>query len=133
MIPRTIPTLLSFVAGYVDSCTFLALHGLFVAGVTGSFVVAGVQFAAHDDGFWIKVLAIPDFFAAGVLTTMIVAVAGERSRWALATTLAFVAALLTGLLAIGLCAQTLDNPKAPSNLVAALLGLSAMGMQNALV
>jgi uncharacterized membrane protein YoaK (UPF0700 family) len=111
----------------------LALHGLFVAGVTGSFVVAEAQFAAHDDSFLIKVLAIPDFFAAGVLTTLIVAVAGERSWWALATTLAFVAALLTGLLAMGLCAPTFDNPKAASSLVAALLGLSTMGMQNALV
>src|ERR1700750_830488 len=98
MMPRAILTLLSLVAGYVDSCTFLALHGLFVAGVTGSFIVAGAQVAAHDDSFLIKVLAIPDFFAAGVLTTIIVAVAGERSRWALATTLALVAALLTGLL-----------------------------------
>jgi uncharacterized membrane protein YoaK (UPF0700 family) len=104
-VPRAVPVLLSFVAGYVDSCTFLALGGLFVAGLTGSFVAARAQFAAHDDKFLNKVLAIPDFFAAGVLTTMIVTWMGERRRWALATTLGLVAVLLTGLLAIGLSPQ----------------------------
>ena len=132
MISWIVPTLLSFVAGYVDSCIFLALHGLFVAQVTGSFVVAGAQFAAHDNSFLIKVLAIPVFFASGLLTAGIVAVTGEPSRWALATTLALVATLLTGLLSIGLFA-TFDNPEAPATLAAALLGLSAMGVQSALV
>ena len=39
-MPRWVPALLNFVAGYVDSYTFLALFGLFVAQVTGSFVTA---------------------------------------------------------------------------------------------
>lgn len=47
MVPRSIPSgvlpLLSFVAGYVDGCTYLALFGLFVAQVTGSFVLTGAQ------------------------------------------------------------------------------------------
>ena len=38
-LPRLVPATLSFVAGYVDSYTFLALFGLFVAQVTGSFVI----------------------------------------------------------------------------------------------
>ena len=41
-MPPTVSLLLSFVAGYVDSCTFLAF-GLFVAQVTGSFVLIGAQ------------------------------------------------------------------------------------------
>jgi uncharacterized membrane protein YoaK (UPF0700 family) len=39
-LPRAVPPLLSLVAGYVDSITFLALFGFFAAQVTGSFVVA---------------------------------------------------------------------------------------------
>ena len=39
-VPTAVPALLSFVAGYIDSCMFLALFGLFVAQVTGSFVLA---------------------------------------------------------------------------------------------
>jgi uncharacterized membrane protein YoaK (UPF0700 family) len=38
---RTVPLVLGFVAGYVDGCTFVALFGLFVAQVTGSFVIVG--------------------------------------------------------------------------------------------
>ena len=38
---RVASLLLSIVAGYVDSCTFLGLFGLFVAQVTGSYVAAG--------------------------------------------------------------------------------------------
>ena len=38
---RTVPVVLGFTAGYVDGCTFVTLFGLFVAQVTGSFVIAG--------------------------------------------------------------------------------------------
>ena len=48
---RTASLLLSFVAGYVDSCTFLGLFGLFVAQVTGSFVAAGAQMARGEHAF----------------------------------------------------------------------------------
>jgi Protein of unknown function (DUF1275) len=37
-VSRIIPPLLCFVAGYLDSCTFLALFGLFVSQVTGSLL-----------------------------------------------------------------------------------------------
>ncbi len=42
-LPRVVPPLLSLVAGYVDSITFLALFGFFAAQVTGSFVVAAAE------------------------------------------------------------------------------------------
>ena len=37
-VPRPIPVVLSVVAGYVDSCTYLGLFGVFVAQATGTFV-----------------------------------------------------------------------------------------------
>jgi hypothetical protein len=36
--PAIVPPLLSFAAGFVDSFTVLALFGLFVAQVTGSYL-----------------------------------------------------------------------------------------------
>ena len=38
--PAIVPPLLSFTAGFIDSFTVLALFGLFVAQVTGSFLAA---------------------------------------------------------------------------------------------
>src|ERR1039458_7639687 len=65
-VPRPIPVVLSFVAGYVDSCTYLGLFGVFVAQVTGSFVLAGTQFVKSEPGALAKLLAIPFFFFAGM-------------------------------------------------------------------
>src|SRR5262249_61100883 len=94
-VPAAVPALLSFVAGYVDSCTFLALFGLYVAQLTGSFVLVGTETVVHDAGFAIKLLAIPMFGLAGALTTVIVR--RSRGRAALPATLALEAALLVGL------------------------------------
>ena len=38
--PAIVPPLLSFTAGFIDSFTVLALFGLFVAQVTGSYYLA---------------------------------------------------------------------------------------------
>src|SRR5206468_3224388 len=83
-IPRIVPALLSFAAGYVDACTFLALFGLYVAQVTGSFVLLGAEFVTHEPGFLIKVLGVPVFFGAGVFTTILAEVLRRRGYAALA-------------------------------------------------
>src|SRR5215831_7147654 len=96
-VPAAVPALLSFVAGYVDSCTFLALFGLYVAQLTGSFVLAGTETVVHDASATIKLVAIPVFWLAGVVTTVMVR--QSRSRIALPATLALEAVLLAGLFA----------------------------------
>jgi len=132
-VPRIVPALLSFTAGFVDACTFLALFGLFVAQVTGSFVIVGAEFVAHEGGFLIKVLAIPVFFAAGVLTTIFAEVLRRRGHPPLAWSLALESGLLAAFLALGLIVPIAHDPNAPLTLLAAMFGLSAMGVQSALV
>jgi len=132
-VPRIVPALLSFAAGYVDACTFLALFGLYVAQVTGSFVVFGAGLVARDQGFLIKVLAIPVFFLAGVLTTILAALLRRRGHAPLAFALALECVLIAGLLALGVVEPFREDPNAPLTLAAALLGLSAMGVQSAAV
>lgn len=132
-VPRIVPALLSFTAGFVDACTFLALFGLYVAQVTGSFVVMGAEFVHHDEGFLIKVLAIPVFFGAGVFTTIFAAILRRRALPALAITLSLEWALLAAFLVLGLMIPFEQRPTAPLTLLGALLGLSAMGVQSALV
>ena len=63
-LPLSMPVLLSFVAGYVDSYTYLGLFGLFAAQVTGSFVIAGAEFVTRDFGIAGKLLAIVAFLIA---------------------------------------------------------------------
>jgi hypothetical protein len=60
-VPWPVPVVLSIVAGYVDSCTYLGLFGVFVAQLTGSFVLAGTQFIKSEPGALAKLLAIPFF------------------------------------------------------------------------
>lgn len=132
-VPRIVPALLSFAAGYVDACTFLALFGLYVAQVTGSFVTFGAGLVAHEEGFIIKVLGIPVFFAAGMFTAILAEVLRRRDRSALTWTLALECALLAGFLALGLTLSFGHDPNAPVAVVAAVLGLAAMGVQSAAV
>ena len=82
-LPGWVPAVLSFVAGYVDSYTFLALFGLFVAQVTGSFVIGAAEVVAHDSGIVGKLIAILAFLFAAGLTAGLIGFARER-RGALA-------------------------------------------------
>ena len=64
--PAIVPPLLSFTAGFIDSFTVLALFGLFVAQVTGSFVLTAVAIVTNEPGALTKLLAIPVFLLAAV-------------------------------------------------------------------
>ena len=59
----TLPLLLSFTAGYVDTSGFLALQALFTAHVTGNFVTLGSSVALGTSGAVAKLLALPVFCA----------------------------------------------------------------------
>lgn len=64
--------LLAFNAGYVDTASFLALHGLFAAHVTGNFVTLGSALISDNQtGAWAKLMALPIFAGSIVLTQVI--------------------------------------------------------------
>jgi uncharacterized membrane protein YoaK (UPF0700 family) len=132
-MPRLVPPLLSFVAGYVDSCTFLGLFGVYIAQMTGSFVQAGTQVVAYEPGLPLKLAAIPTFFLGGVAATLLVAATGSRGRAALAATIALECVLLSGLFGAAVFGGPLRSIDAPAVLAAALLGVAAMGVQSAMV
>src|SRR5271169_7025446 len=79
-LPKAVPMLLSFVAGYVDSYTYLALFGLFAAQVTGSFVIAGAELVTHDYGIAGKLLAIVAFVFAAAATAALIGLARDTGR-----------------------------------------------------
>jgi len=117
-LPRSVPALLSFVAGYIDIYTFLALFGLFVAQVTGSFVTAGAELVSHDVGITGKVIAIVAFLVAAALTAGLIALArdrddlsSEREFLAVRSRLLVVLSIATGFL-LGTAAGAVGYAKA---------------------
>jgi uncharacterized membrane protein YoaK (UPF0700 family) len=132
-LPRWVPALLSFVAGYVDIYTFLALFGLFVAQVTGSFVTAGAELVTHDVGITGKALAIAAFLVAAAITAGLIGLLRNQGRDALSWMLGFETLLLAvfGLLMLG--AWRLTGANDWRGIVTGLFGAMAMGTQSVIV
>lgn len=132
-LPRVVPPLLSLVAGYVDSITFLALFGFFAAQVTGSFVVAAAQMVIDDRGVLAKMLAIPAFMVGAALAAMIIIARRGAKRSSLPLVFALEAALLASFVGLMLYSWPITNPDAMIGAAAGLLSAAAMGVQSTLV
>ena len=132
-LPKAMPMLLSFVAGYVDSYTYLALFGLFAAQVTGSFVIAGAEFITHDYGVAGKLLAIVAFLVAAAITAGLIHLARNSGGAALPSMLALEAALLAVFTAMLLFGPPIKDANDWHGIVAGLVAASAMGAQSVLV
>ncbi len=126
---RTTALLLSFVAGFVDTFSFVALFGLFTAHVTGNFVLIGAAVAGHGHaGVVGKLLALPVFVLAVAATRWL------QRRWTESPG-AFVLLQCAGLLAFmgcGLAAGPVVDADAAAAIVAGQLGVAAMAVQNVL-
>ena len=133
VIPRPIPVLLSVVAGYVDSCTYLGLFGVFVAQATGSFVLAGTLFIKSEPVSLANLFAIPFFFFAGMAVTVLVHSMRGRPRATLAWSLVIECLLLIGLVVLSWVGAPFRGPDTPGAIIALLFGMAAMGVQSALV
>ena len=131
--PTIVPPLLSFTAGFIDSFTVLALFGLFVAQVTGSFVLTAAAAIRHEQDVLTKVLAIPIFLVAGMMTTVMAVKLERRGCTPLPWILGFECAVLTAFFLVVLIGAPLSDPGAISVAAASLLGLFAMGTQSVTV
>jgi len=122
----------SFVAGYVDVVGFIALSGLFTAHVTGNFVMIGVGLAGKSSALLAKLLALPVFVAAVAATRLAESGLVRTGRTPVPHLLLAEFILLLGFMATGLHASPIENPSAPMAIVAGMLGVAAMGIQNGL-
>jgi uncharacterized membrane protein YoaK (UPF0700 family) len=132
-LPRSLPMLLSFVAGYVDSYTYLALFGLFAAQVTGSFVIAGAEIVTHDYGIAGKLIAIIAFLVAAALTAALIALLPGSGRTTLPLMLGLETALLGIFAAMLLFGRPIEGADDWYGIVAGLFAAMAMGAQSVLV
>ena len=132
-LPAAMPMLLSFVAGYVDSYTYLALFGLFAAQVTGSFVIAGAELVAHDYGIAGKLFAIIAFLVAAAVTAALITLARQQGRAGLPWMLGLEALLLMVFVAMILFGPPIKGANDWHGIVAGLFAAMAMGTQSVLV
>jgi uncharacterized membrane protein YoaK (UPF0700 family) len=132
-LPKAMSVLLSFVAGYVDSYTYLALFGLFVAQVTSSFVIAGAEVVRHDAGVAGKILVLVTFIIAAAITTALIGLARDKGHTPLPWMLALEAVLLAVFVAIILFGPAVTDATDWRGIVAGLFAASAMGAQSVLV
>lgn len=122
-------TLLAFLSGFVDTAAFIHMQGLFVAHVTGNFVLLGAALAsggavAGKGQEVLQLAALPVFVLAAMLTgALAMRMSGERG---LAVTL-WGAALL--MIAVGAVSVGLGT--GPWDAASAMVLIAAMGMLNA--
>jgi len=124
---------LSFVAGFVDTCVFVGLFGLFTAHVTGNMALVGAAIVHRSGGEIGKLLSLPVFVAAVVITVHLTARL-RRARWQRVPIVLWAEALL--LVATAIVAIAAGPRAGPDDAVAIAAGMcavAAMGMQNALM
>jgi uncharacterized membrane protein YoaK (UPF0700 family) len=69
---RTLVITLAFVAGWVDASSFVGLHHIMAAHITGNLVILAAGIAAgFQDTDWLKVVILPVFFAGVMAVTVI--------------------------------------------------------------
>lgn len=117
---------LAFIAGYVDTCVFVALFGLFTAHVTGNFVLMGAALVHRNADVLLKLLAFPAFVVAVILAVIVRRKVGGGLAWLLAAEGALLAAAAA---TMGLSEAA--RPDELHAILAAILAASAMGLQNA--
>jgi uncharacterized membrane protein YoaK (UPF0700 family) len=123
---------LSVIAGSVDVIGFLGLGALFIAHITGNLVILAARIAAGEQASAGHFLSVPVFVIA-LFAARLLAASLDRSGIAtLRPLLLLQFLLLSGLFAICIGVGSAD-PDAATMIVAAMLGVSAMAVQNVLV
>ena len=124
---------LTLLAGFCDSATFVHMHGIFSAHVTGNFVVFAAalsQGASPED--YLKLITFPVFVVAVIAGTVIY-LAGEKRRAANLSGLTLILWLMTGLLVLsGALALLPHVASGDLDMAITLLIVVAMALQNTL-
>jgi uncharacterized membrane protein YoaK (UPF0700 family) len=130
---KLLPGVLSIIAGSVDVICFLGLGGLFAAHITGNLVVLAAHIATATATRLAPILSVPVFIASLGLTRLVAAGLEETRHGTLRPLLALQFVLLVSFLAVRVAAGSGLDPAAPVAVVAGMLAVAAMAVQNALV
>lgn len=127
-----LPALLSVIAGMVDMIGFLSL-GTFTAHVTGDIVVIGALIVRHDRVRPAQILAVPVFMLAVAATWMIARALRRQGSSLMRPLLTTQFLLITCVLIFSAVTKPSANPDGVSATIAALIAVTAMGCQFALL
>lgn len=124
----TVP--LSFVSGFVDVVGFVALYGLFASHITGNFTVMGSDIVHSSSGLIAKLLALPMFLIFVAITRFIVREYEQSTRSPFRALLLLQSVLLACCMFVGQSVSPVTDPDKAGPILAGLLGVSAMAVQN---
>ncbi len=130
---KLLPGVLSVVAGSVDVISFLGLGGLFAAHITGNLVVLAAHVATGRAASLAPILSVPVFIVVLGLTRLAAAGLEETRHCPLQPLLALQFILLVSFLVVWVAVGSGLDPAAPTGIVAGMLAVAAMAVQNALV
>ena len=130
---KMLPSVLSMIAGSADVIGFLGLGGLFIAHITGNLILIAAHIVSGTGVKPAHLLSVPVFIAVLGLTRLLVARLEAAGLASLRPLLLLQLLLLTGFLAFGVAAGPSVSPDKVMTIVAGMLGVSAMAVQNAMV
>jgi uncharacterized membrane protein YoaK (UPF0700 family) len=130
---RTLPFLLSLIAGSTDIIGFLGLNGLFTAHITGNLVVLAAHVIAGDPAVLSYVLSVPVFMLVLLLARLFAGYLEHRGIATLRPLLLFQAIFLVGFLVLSVSGGALFQSQSPLGITAGMCGVTAMAVQTALV
>jgi uncharacterized membrane protein YoaK (UPF0700 family) len=127
-------SLLSFIAGFVDTCVFVGLFGLFTAHVTGNLALIGTEIV-HREGRDVipKLLSLPVFVLAVVVAVKASDYLKRRGQHRIAPLLCAEAVLLVLTIVAAVAFGPLVRAEDPIPITVGMLAAAAMGLQNALM
>jgi uncharacterized membrane protein YoaK (UPF0700 family) len=128
-----LPSVLSVIAGSADIIGFLGLGGLFTAHITGNLAILAAHVASGGTAEVAQILAVPVFIVAVCLTRLLAVGLESIGLDTLRPLLLLQFLLLAGFFALCVAAGPHLDTNAPNAILAGMLGVSAMAVQNALV
>ena len=121
------------IAGSIDVISFLGLGGLFAAHITGNLILIAAHIVSGTAVSPQHLLSVPVFIAVLGLTRLLVAGLEAAGLSSLRPLLLLQFLLLTGFLVLCVATGSSVNPDKVITILAGMLGVSAMAVQNAMV
>ncbi len=130
---RSLPFVLSLIAGSTDIIGFLGLNGLFTSHITGNLVVLAAHIVAGDPTVFSYILSVPVFMMMLFVTRLLAGRLEQAGVSTLQPLLLLQLFFLVAFLWICVAAGPWRDANALFAIIAGMSGVAAMAVQNALV